>query len=442
MKADKKYTILVLMPYWFVNYESRFFKLVEILRKKHRVIFCVLTPEMNKNKEVYAPTVPVFRLRMPHFGKLKPVPIRSLPELYLNLLKANIVISGTTKGLTKVDRLIEISKIPYILVNDICDCASIYTYKQDILALPGEAMRSNAVFNNPSLDKQIVITGDLRFDEAFAKSGSDEEKQFLHKYGIKQDRPFAIFCTGSFQRIYYDPWLQELYKKIVSCLKKNDIQILLRVHHNDYAGHKRPKSIDKNSKELLFPEINAIDPEDVSIGMKLCGFVVSVDSSTPLDASVYKKYAVVVNFHEYSLKDRHKETNLFPKKRFSGFKICSLYKEKNGLPLSSELLNLNSSYYRTDGFRIKEYEWVGADCNIDEFDEVLNHPDLLKPDPALFDAHISKFWHKNDGQASLRVAELADLVITDKRYKNRLELSFLHKIYYAAAYSLKRIWKI
>lgn len=434
---NNKIAILVLMPYWHVNFEKRLFKLVEILRMNYKVYFCVLTSEMARRKEIYAPAVPKERLLLQHFLRIDAKPINSLKDLRRYLLKSNFVISGTTKGLQKVSDMLSMFRLPYILINDIGDSTP-FTYGQDILALPGEAFRKNTVFNKSFLEDQVFISGDIRFDSINDEILESEKEEFFNKYKLDKKRKFAVFCTGAFQRIYGNEWLKELYKKIVSCIKKNNFDVLIRLHQNDYAGHKRPANVKTTSNLLLFPEIGALEPWDIRIAMRLCAFMVAVESSVVLEASVYRKNAVVVNLHEYSLLKDARERNIFPKRRFNGFGLRFLYKGKDNMPIQAEFLDLESSPYRTKGLRITEYDWIGADCNIEELDEVLKSPDLFQANQDLCDKHIEKYWHKIDGNASLRIAERVKELIADPMFKGRIFMPKGIRIFNSLVYTAKK----
>src|SRR3989338_9393051 len=113
--------IMVLMPVWQVNFETRFFRLVKILRERGlEVNFCVCTQEMNKRKELHLPALPKERLSLPHFSNMEVTAVNSLEELFEYILAANLIIRGTGKGVEEISKLISLAGVstPTIQIED------------------------------------------------------------------------------------------------------------------------------------------------------------------------------------------------------------------------------------------------------------------------------------------------------------------------------------
>ena len=108
MKDKRIPKILVLMPFWSVNFETRLFKLVRLLREKYKVDFCVFSDEMRRRKEVLIAGVPKERLSLPHFTEIGVTPINSLKELIWYVFKADLIIMSSIKGLGKIHSLFKV----------------------------------------------------------------------------------------------------------------------------------------------------------------------------------------------------------------------------------------------------------------------------------------------------------------------------------------------
>jgi hypothetical protein len=439
MKIKNNLRILLLMPYWNPNFETRLFKLVEILRdKSYLVDFCIFTQEMNVNRELHAPGIPKQRLSLPHLAKLKPIPITSFNDLHKYVLKANFIIMGLTKDLKKLSDFISALKIPTIEINDNGEFVS-YGFNPDVLVLTGEANKKNSVLNRNLSEDKIFIAGDIRFDSVVEENSESEINSFYKKYKLDKERKFAIFCSGAFQRI--DKWTKALYKKIVDDLEKSSFQVVIRLHPSDYAGHKRPTGINVTSNLLLYPEVPTLEPWDITMAMKLCSFIVTVDSSVCVEASIYHKNAIVVNLHESALTDDGRKRDIFPKKRYNGCGWKTLFKDENNLRLQSEYLSKDRSQYMTRGVKELEFDWIGADCHINELPEVLKSPEILKVDEEACQRHIEKYWYKIDGKASLRIAQLTEEMINNPKFHKRIFMSLHKKMLNSLIYSISSMPK-
>lgn len=437
MKSNKIPRMLVLMPFWSVNFETRLFKLVRLLREKYNVDFCVLTDEVRKRKEVLIAGVPNERISLPHFTEIGVTPINSLKELVRYIFKADLIIMSTIKGLSGIHKIFKIFNSFTIQINDTPEFFSYY-YDPDILVLPSEAYKRNTLANRDFPEEKIFIAGDIRFDSILEEIHPFKKEEFYKEYNLDKDKPFVIFCPGAVQRI--DDWAKSLYLKILACIKNSNYQVIIRMHPEEWTGHKRPRGVNVMSNRLLYPEIPAIKPWDVSTAMKLCSFIVTVDSSVALEASNYCKNAVAVNFHEAALTAEGREKDVFPIKRYNGCGVKGLYRDANNRIIKSEYLRKSSSQYMVEGGQVVEFEWLGADCHISELPQVLNSKETLQINTEVFNKYIEKFWYKRDGNASLRISGLVDSLISDEKFNKRIFVPGLKKMSFALKYLLSLAW--
>lgn len=419
-KLKKKINVLVLMPLWHASAENRLFKTVKTLREKGYVVnFCVLTEKMNFTKEIYLPGTPFARLNRKELVDVGAIAINSLKDLFFYALKSNVVIMGTGKGLEKVDKVFSMLLLPRIEVNDI---GELYPrlYNPDILALNSELVKDTFMLNPKKTAKDIDISviGDIRFDNVSDAVDKQQREAFFSKYNIKYNEKYLLFCTGALQRI--DKWTENLYKQIMYIVNKSDYKMLLRRHPNDLGGHKKDKIGDGVDIEALFCDFKSVDPEDYEKATKMCAAMITVDSGTKFEMSLFYKNVIAVNTHESSLLESVRDKGIFPRDRFRGFSLQSRY--QNFLDGSAEgagYIMPHGGIYSNDGIKLKKYTWVGADCHISQLEEVLKNSKLEMIDKNLAKEHIKEYWFSDDGKAYLRLSELVPKLLLKKGIKKR-----------------------
>ncbi|MDD5594680.1 MAG: hypothetical protein PHY94_00345 [Candidatus Omnitrophica bacterium] len=417
------------------------FKLVRLLREKYATVdFCVLSDNVRRRKEMLIAGVPKERLSLPHFSDINALPVNSLKELIWYIFKADLVIMSSIKGLEKIHNLFKIFNSFTIQLNDTPEFFS-YHFGPDIFVLPSEAYKRNTLSNQKFPEEKIYITGDIRFDSVLEEVPEPKRNYFYKEYNLDRGRPFVIFCPGAVQRI--DDWAKELYLKILGHIKDSEYQVIIRMHPEEWTGHKRPRGMHVMSNKLLYPEIPVIKPWDVDTAMKLCSFIVSVDSSVILEASNYRKNSVAVNFHEASLTDEGRKKEIFPTKRYDGCGLKGLIRDANNQVIQSKYLRNFCSHYSTVGWRVIEFEWLGADCHISELPLVLRSKEILQINEAAFNKHIEKFWYKRDGNASQRICELVKEAINNETFRRKIFVPPLKKACFAifrlAVFAFKKI---
>ncbi|HLD83123.1 MAG TPA: hypothetical protein VI976_04160 [Candidatus Omnitrophota bacterium] len=432
---QSKLKILVLMPIWHVNFETRYFRLVKILRERgFSVDFCIFTQEMNKRREITFPGIPKERLSLPQFRSLDAKAINSFHELFLRLLKANIVVKGTGKGLIETGKVISLLNLPLMEIADIGDSYAFY-HNADIFVISGEAFKENIVNINRDVPKErLVIAGDMRFDSACEVVSESQKEDFYKRYKLDSSRKFVVFCSGAFQRM--DEWSKEIHKRIVEILKDNGFQVIVRLHPSDYAGYKRPKGVEVSSNILLYPELPAVESYDIDTAMKLCAFMAVNYTTTIIEASIYRKNAIAINYHESCLTEEGRRMSVFPEKRFNGCGLKTPFKGSNGEFLQSKYIRKDAGLYRTESFRFVEFSWVGADCHISELPEVLKSKQIFEVDDEACSRHIEKYWHKRDGLTSQRIALLIEQMAKDSKLQKRMFISGARKLLFTLKYLL------
>ncbi len=420
--------ICVLMPTWECSFEDRLCGVVDILRQKgHEVQFCALMAGMKKRNEIHLPGFPEERLQLSVFQQRQLRPIRSLKELYHEVSRTHMVIVGSGKGLEKVMNVIVNLDVPFIQVNDIGHFF-IPSYPADAIALNGEVVKKNILLNAPTIpESKIKTIGDLRFDKIVNPITQEQKSRFYQTYGLNPNKNFVVFCSGAVQRI--EPWVARLYQDIVACVRQSFFELVLRLHPNDYAGHKKETTLGDVSARVLYPDVSFLHPGDWLTAMQLCACMIVVESTCIFESSIFCKHAVAVNYQEWCLTDEGREKEIFPRRRFEGFGLKSLYRDpKTGRVLQSEFLRRDIGMYRTEGIRWADYTWLGADCHISELSDVLRSSDLMKVNADLQQRHIQQYWYKVDGKAAQRLADLVDDLIKNAQIQRRLHRSSAQRV--------------
>ncbi len=403
----KQTRVLVLMSIWHAPFETRFFNLVRLLREKGCVVdFCVATQKMNKSGELYIPAIPRERLELPHFREIAAVPVESLKDLRRRALNADIIVTGLGKGMDRVFSIFESISVPLVYINDIAD--GFMRGKPDVLALSSDFYRE--VFERYNIRfGELRIIGDLRYDGAADPLCEDEKQKFYAAYRLDPAKPFVVFATGATQRI--QSWMADLYKGIVSRVEECGFGLVLRLHPNDIAGHKKEKTLGDVSSRVLYPHLPVLAQGDLMTAMKLCACMVSVESSTCLETSLFKKNAVVVNYHEWCLTDQERARDIFSRKRFNGFGIQKgIPDPRPGSGGIHRIYFMHDTEKDAPGIKfigiLRGCSWLGADCHLDELGTVLKDPRLFTVDEKLCREHSMFYWYKNDGKAAQRAADI------------------------------------
>ncbi|MBI2094281.1 MAG: hypothetical protein HYT88_06145 [Candidatus Omnitrophica bacterium] len=420
----KPLRIVILMPLWHPGFERRFCRLVTTLRSRnYDVTFCVLTSSMRVKSEVSLPAIPEGELRKEPFLSLGAVPIGSLRDWYRRLLNADLVIRGAGKGIEGVNQLILQTRRPVIECQDVGDQIA-FTYPADEIAVPGRFFQDLLVLERHAEPSRLVITGDIRFDALSEPETMQRAATFFERYSLSSDRPVVVFCTGASQR--QDPWTQALYRRIIQVLEDSGrYQPVIRLHPNDFAAHKRHHHYAAHagaSNTVLYPHVPCIEQRDVLAAMKRCAFYICVESSTCIESSLYGKNCLVVNLHEWCLSDVHRnQTSHFPNPRFNGVGLKNIRFDARIQDMQHQgILRPGASVYRTHNGRCHEFGWIGGDCSIDELPGLLKTVDFESVDSQACSWHLEHYWHRNDGKAHERLADLVEHFQSDPILSARL----------------------
>jgi hypothetical protein len=409
------------MPVWHPGFTYRYYGVIQELKRRGLdVTFGVVTDEFHGATRRGAPAVPRALLATPEFRDVDARPVRSMWTLGSLLEQHDIVLSGTGKGLDDVFALVVSAGKPFVQWNDVGDF-HMFRYAADRYIVAGAWFRDMALQDRDVRPEEFVVTGDPRFDAFPPRTDAATTAGLMAKYRLAPSLPVAVFCSGAIQR--QDAWTAGLYDSILTRLRNSGrFQPVIRVHPNEFAGHKA----NRGTATIAWKrDIPVIDRADVLAAMQLCQLIVCVETGTCIESSIYGKNCLVVGLHEWCLNDRFRTSReYFPTKRFRGTGLTRLVIDDRIRQLQQRgILQDGASVYRTQSFEVPRFSWIGGDCHVDELPDVLASPDLTRVDEAARREHVAEYWFREDRQASARIAAAVESVQTQPDLAEKLRRS-------------------
>lgn len=419
---SRRLRVLVLMPVWHPGFAYRYHGVIRELRSRgFEVTFGVVTPgEFRARQGRGVPVVPQALLDSPEFRDVEGQPVNTMPSLWRLLGRNDIVLAGTGKGFGRVFAAVAASGKPFLQWNDIGDF-HMYRYPADRYIVAGSWFRAMALQDGDAAPEAFLVTGDPRFDGFPPPLDDIATAGFMARYGLDASRPVAVFCSGSLQR--QDAWTSTTYGEILKHLEESGrYQPIIRIHPNEYAGHKAHHRKDHVDWKRNVP---VVELEDLLAAMALCQLIVCVETGTCIESSMYAKNCLVVNLHEWCLNDVYRTSrDHFPTRRFRGMGLTRVAFDDRIRQLQRNgILRGGASIYRTESFAVPDYAWLGGDCHVDELPDVLASADLISVDERARRAHVAEYWHRDDHQAASRIAAVVESVQVEPDLAEKLRRS-------------------
>ena len=408
------------MPAWHPGFGYRYNGVIAELKSRgFDVTFAIVTDEFHGAGRRGAPAVPQALVATPEFRDLDARPVRTMWTLGRLLEQHDIVLSGTGKGLEGIfSAVVSVGK-PFMQWNDVGDF-HMFRYGADRYVVAGRWFREMALQDRSARSDEFVVTGDPRFDSFPPTRDTAAVAALTAKYRLDPSRPVAVFCSGAIQR--QDVWTAALYDRILTHVRNSGrFQPLIRVHPNEFAGH---KANHRKGGVAWKGAIPVIEPGDVLAAMDLCQLMVCVETGTCLESSIYGKNCLVVGLHEWCLNDAFRASReYFPAPRFRGMGLTRVVVDDHVRRLQRNGILREASVYRTQSFEVLDYSWIGGDCHVDELPDVLASPDLTRVDEAARREHVEKYWFRDDRQASSRIAAAVASIETQPNLAEKLQRS-------------------
>ena len=417
---SQRLRVLVLMPAWHPGFGYRYNGVIaELKRLGFDVTFAIVTDEFHGAARRGAPAVPQALVATPEFREVDARPVRTMWTLGKLLDQHDIVLSGTGKGLEGVFSAVVAAGKPFLQWNDVGDF-HMFRYGADRYVVAGRWFREMQLQDRSARADDFVITGDPRFDSFPPALDAAAAAAFHAKYRLDPSVPVAVFCSGAIQR--QDVWTAALYGRILTYLRRSGrFQPLIRVHPNEFAGH---KANHRKGGAGWKDTIPVIEPADLLAAMDVCQLMVCVETGTSIESSIYRKNCLVVGLHEWCLNDEYRSSReYFPARRFRGMGLTRVVVDDDVRRLQRNGILRQASVYRTLSFEMLDYSWIGGDCHVDELPDVLSSPGLTCVDERARREHVEKYWFRDDRQASSRIAAAVASVETQPDLADKLRRS-------------------
>jgi len=366
----------------------------------------------------------------------------SWPELYRLIVWAEVVLFSTAKGYGRTaSRARSFGKI-IIQQQDVGGLDN-WNYSPALMAVRSSWERTREMALHDITPKLIHITGCVQFDAAAPQHGRLTRKQFCQKYGLDENKKIAVYLPTS--PATHTSFLKETYRQIcLTVLDDPGFDLIIKPHPRDYARNKqstRYEDTETPTWRQLVPEAPACEAADKYDCFRHCDVLISVVTTTFLEAALFHKPMLFVDraeffmraygFDESSLGDFWPRSHYSPpgRKRFDRF--GSMHTDYAKLPdgdFRSRFTELISNY---DSFVPTGYpEYIGTDCSLAELPDVLSSEGYRFDDEAAYADYVATYCFANDGLAYQRVADLVELVQQDPVLSRKLDRARRRRLWY------------
>lgn len=301
--------------------------------------------------------------------------------LYLERLiaRSDLVLLGTFKGASTVAALAKryrkvVGRYDHLIdeVNpaDVDFVATAGPYFKELLLEQQRGFASSSVF----------VVGSLRFDRAqWTEIQQPSREEFCQLYGCDPSKKIALFLPTSPGAM--DDWYVDVFETICETVKGSaEFTLLIKPHPADYVRRRSDRFGGKHSWEVLAPDTKIVQPEHGYQSFRHCEVGITVASDVAFEFALFKRPLVLVSCEDWSLQRRSVERQPHLKAHWP-------------YPVPS---------------------WVGVHCKIDQLADVLAKGSYVVNDTRLYEEHIAKYCHSNDGSSYVRLANLIDNILKNR----------------------------
>lgn len=260
--------------------------------------------------------------------------------------------------------------------------------RADFGACRGDYFKDMVLRVFPHVDPtRLTVTGSLQLDRATWPELRQSRTEFCRRYDLDPSKKIGLFLPSAPQTM--DAWALDRYVRICETVRDtHGFQLVIKPHPTDYARRKARRFGGKHSWEVLTPWAIVVAPEDSYESFHQCEVAISIGSAVSYELPLFGRPFIYVDPGKWP----------------------------------EQLASFAATPHLMHHYPYPVPTWVGVESSIDDLHSTLATGRYKVSDPSLYEDHIARYCHKNDGLAYVRLVDLVDERVGHRQERDRLGL--------------------